>query len=114
MPCAGVTQFIVATPKSAALEGPSTGPTSVDGSGSPQGHAQYVAAVGPTHKGRFPLRHRERFYEIGNAPNSTQLLDPSIPPRTTALSTSAHPAITITNQSAIAIRGDLGAVISVE
>jgi hypothetical protein len=42
------------------------------------------------------------------------LLDPSIPPPTTALSTSAYPAIKITDQSAIAIRGDLGAVISVE
>jgi hypothetical protein len=51
-----------------------------------------VTAVGPTHKGRFPLQDRER-------PELDAIARPVDP---AALSTSAYPAIKITDQSAIA------------
>lgn len=72
MPCAGVTQFIVATAKSAALEGP----TSVDGPRLVQSHANCATVVGARY------RDRVSFTRSGTTRTRANCSTPSMPPRT--------------------------------
>jgi hypothetical protein len=76
------------------------------GPDSPQARANCATVVGARYKGRGS------FCEIWNDPDSKQLLDPVDPAAYTALVKAAYPAIKITDQSPIVVRGVVVAVVS--